>query len=754
MSSNLDRNRIRLANILKAYDEISAALGAAGIEYAVLKGFTLVPKFCPDPVTRMQYDLDLVMTQDGALRARTALGALGFESLAALEDFPTDHLPAMIRKTGWEWRGDFFDPEIPTMLDLHFRFWDEHTERIQAPGVEDFWSRRTEVAAFGRRIPCLHPVDSLGYFCLHLLRHLLRGSVNFAHVYELAYFLNAHKDDEEFWKEWHALHSDELRQLESIGFALANAWFGCGMSSAARDAVSSLPERVQLWMENHAASPAEALFHPNKNELWLHLELLEAWPDKLSVLRRRLLPIRLPGPVDAVCLPDSMLTLRIRVRRTTKYLLYVGSRIAHHLLALPPLIRDGSGWWWRTNALGSGFWTLLGASALFSIGMFVFVVLFNLYLLDRGFNAQDLGWISSATTAGCIVGSLPAGILTRRFGLRNGIVFAFGGTALFSALRATVPDITALVLTSFLGGIVFAVWAVSLAPSIAGLTPESQRPKAFSVFFSVSIALGILGGWLAGHLPGWLAYAQPGASPQDLKQAALFVAAALVAIAVLPAARLRFQIATPATGTVYPRSRFIVAFLGVFAVWHLATGAFNPFFNAYFSAGRHVGTETIGTIFSVAQMMQIFALMISPILLRRLGLPNGVALMMAATGVGFAGLAVAQSAFAAAAAYAGYMAFQWMSEPGINALMMNRVKPEERSGLSALYYLVAFSAQAIAAAGAGAWINRAGFEPLLFTVSAIALFAALALRKLGSAPESEPSDRRMQEPQSIPESAA
>ena len=94
-----------------------------------------------------------------------------------------------------------------------------------------------------------------------------------------------------------------------------------------------------------------------------------------------------------------------------------------------------------------------------------------------------------------------------------------------------------------------------------------------------------------------------------------------------------------------------------------------------------------------------------------------------------------------------------MSEPGINALLMGRVKPEERSGLSALYYLVAFSAQAIAAAAAGAWIARAGFEPLLFTVSAIALSAALALRKLGSAPESEQA-RTLQEPQSIPESAA
>ena len=49
----------------------------------------------------------------------------------AMEDFPTDHLPALIRKTGWEWRGDFFDPEIPTAIELHHRFWNSQFARLR-----------------------------------------------------------------------------------------------------------------------------------------------------------------------------------------------------------------------------------------------------------------------------------------------------------------------------------------------------------------------------------------------------------------------------------------------------------------------------------------------------------------------------------------------------------------------------------------------------------------------------------------------
>ena len=39
------------------------------------------------------------------------------------------------------------------------------------------------------------------------------------------------------------------------------------------------------------------------------------------------------------------------------------------------------------------------------------------------------------------------------------------------------------------------------------------------------------------------------------------------------------------------------------------------------------------------------------------------------------------------------MAFQWMSEPGMNTLLMNRVEERERGGASAMMYLVAFSAK-------------------------------------------------------------
>lgn len=84
--------------------------------------------------------------------------------------------------------------------------------------------------------------------------------------------------------------------------------------------------------------------------------------------------------------------------------------------------------------------------------------------------------------------------------------------------------------------------------------------------------------------------------------------------------------------------------------------------------------------------------------------------------------------------YAAYMAFQWMSEPGLNTLLMNQVGERERSGASALNYLVAFAAQAVAAFGAGLLLERFGFGAVLAGAAALAAIAAIAFRRLLGAP--------------------
>jgi predicted MFS family arabinose efflux permease len=85
-------------------------------------------------------------------------------------------------------------------------------------------------------------------------------------------------------------------------------------------------------------------------------------------------------------------------------------------------------------------------------------------------------------------------------------------------------------------------------------------------------------------------------------------------------------------------------------------------------------------------------------------------------------------------AYGTYMASQYMSEPGLFALLMNSVPAPDRAGISAFNMMVVFGAQAASAAAAGVLITRFGYPPVLIGASLICATAALMFRALRMPP--------------------
>jgi hypothetical protein len=350
LAGNLAASAARFERIRSAYLEIAGALEEAGLACAVLKGFAQAPDFTPDPRNRQQYDIDLYCPREAVFAARDQLEALGYQPVGGFERRPLDHLPTMVRPAEWTWRGDYFDPQIPLAVDLHFRFWSEATERLRPGGLDGFWERRAMRELEGLRFMALDPVDALAYTCLHALRHLLRGDLKAGHVYELAYFLDSRTQDAEFWREWRARQEVSLRALEAVCFRLAEEWFGCRMAPAAQAAVDELPRIIQRWFDEFALAPIESAFHPNKDEVWLHLALLESWRDRIAILRRRLIPLSAPAAVDASDISGRSKAPRVRARKYARHARFIGARALYHVRALAPALWSGFRFWLRSRA--------------------------------------------------------------------------------------------------------------------------------------------------------------------------------------------------------------------------------------------------------------------------------------------------------------------------------------------------------------------------------------------------------------------
>jgi MFS family permease len=721
------KNQERVAGIEAAYRELSARLDIAGVDFIALKGLTHCALFGLRPELRAQYDIDLFAPLDSVYAARDALIAAGYESVEALEGFPTDHLPVLIRKTGWEWRGDYFDTGIPLSVDLHFQFWNEWLERLPVSGAEEFWYRRTKRTIGGVELGVLDRVDALGYAALHLLRHLLRGSLMAYHVFEVAQVLDRFSADEDFWKEWRVLHEPNVRRLEAVVFRLAAEWFGCAVAPPVQEEMDELSPATRTWFSQFAMSPARAQFQANKDEIWLHCSLVLSRTDAWSIARRRLLPGNLPPWGAGVHVPREQLTWGKRAKNLIQHAAYSAGRARHHLAAIPRITVSGSRWWWNTNGLGQPFWLFLVSAVLFNFALFIFVLLYNLYLVDLGFGEAFLGVLNGANRVGSLAGTLPAAYAAHRFGLRRTLLATIAGTAAVSFFRGLVVSRTPLVILGFAAGGLFAGWAVVLAPVIAGAVPEERRPAAFSTFFGTMLVVGVAGTWLGGRLALWL----------HGTRVVLLVASALSGLALLPALRLRLAPILREGARVYPRGGFLPRFLAAFAIWNLATGAFNPFANVYF-ARLHFSVEQIGTVFSISQAAQVATLLLAPLVFRRAGLVGGITGMMLATGVALGGLAARPPGAAAALAFTAYMSFQWMSEPGLNSLLMSHVAESERSGTSALNYLVAFGCQALAAFAGGAWLERFGYGAVLAGAAALAAGAGMLFRVLLGTVEKKP----------------
>jgi MFS family permease len=727
---DLANNAKRWERTQAAYGEVAAAFDAEGLEHLVLKGFSHCPEFVRDPRHRAQGDLDLLFLSDQVWRAQEVAVQLGYEPIRESDGHPIDHLPTLIRKTGWVWQGEPYDPEMPLSLELHFQLWDYRTERFALNGLDCFWERRQSRELEGLRFSGLHPADAIAYSALHSLKHLLRGDARIFHIYELAQVLHRHADDAGFWDVWFELHDESVRILEAICFSLAETWFACRLPEAAREQTERLPADVKRWLATYSWSPIAGLFRSNKDELWLHWALLQSSCDRVAMLRRRLLPERLPGSFGVTHVPESQITWRMRVGNRASYLQYLASRLSHHMRALPPTLWSATRWFGAGLELGREYWRLLASEAFFDFGMFVFFFLYNLYLLKLGFRENFLGLMSGLMTGANIAGSILSVFAIQRFGMRRTLMVSFTLVAGLSALRAAVTSGPALLVLAAAAGLASSVWPVALAPAIASVTTEKSRARGFSYVCSSGISIGILGSLAAARLPGWIARLHWASSEIASYRVSLLMGCAIVLFSLWPLARVRMSAPSPPSERKLHRpSPIVLRFLIAVLVWNLGTGAFNPFASVFFARMR-MPVEHIGYVFSSSQLAQVIAILFAPFFFRKFGTVRAIWGMEVATALGLVALATAGDAMWAAAAYTSYMAFQYMSEPGMFMLLMDSVPVGERNGASALNFLVSFGGQAIAASVAGWMLARFGYPPVVASGAFICVTAAFLLRGL------------------------
>src|SRR5580704_3236652 len=271
--------------------------------------------------------------------------------------------------------------------------------------------------------------------------------------------------------------------------------------------------------------------------------------------------------------------------------------------------------WLRQKKLSQGFWVVFAAAFFFDFGILIYVFMFNLYLLDLHFNDRSIGLVNGAAILGSVAGTLPAGLLARRIGIRPVLIGCFVFAPSLCVLRAAATGEAWQIILGFLSGLAMCSWGVCLLPAVARTTTEANRASAFSLIFSAGVGTGILGGVLCGYLPQWLSGAGFRMQPIEVKRLILLVSSGIAALGLFAVMRLRLPPtqATTQTGNAAENrtwrrlmgmNRFLLRFLPAMALWTVVVTSFTPFANVYLSRDLHVPLLRIGLVFSAAQVMQ------------------------------------------------------------------------------------------------------------------------------------------------------
>jgi MFS family permease len=390
--------------------------------------------------------------------------------------------------------------------------------------------------------------------------------------------------------------------------------------------------------------------------------------------------------------------------------------------------------WLRSYNLNRRFWLFFTAALFWDAGFGLYFFLFNLYLLDFHLDERAIGLINGALSLGVVVGTLPAGILSRRFGTRRLLLLCFLVAPLLGILRAIFVWELAAIALAFIAGVVMCIWIVCFLPVTASLTSEDNRAAATGLIFSVGIGATAFGAAASGYLSQWVAKLGSGLGAADLKRIVLLLSSGVAACGLVPLMRLP-EVRTAPLQSVALRRQFAVLrhsflrrFLPCMALWSSLLSAFTPFAAVYFAQQRHFSLSHVGLIFSASQLAQLIGGLLVPLVERGLGMMRGIVVSQLATGIVLALTAFSSDPTWCIVFFCGYSAAQWISSPAMYTLMMNNVAEADRAGASALIMFSNSLLTAATTSAMGILLLYLGYPAVMIALAALECMLAIAFR--------------------------
>ncbi|MEQ2527222.1 MFS transporter [Robertmurraya yapensis] len=321
------------------------------------------------------------------------------------------------------------------------------------------------------------------------------------------------------------------------------------------------------------------------------------------------------------------------------------------------------------------------ANVFVQIGLGVFMVIYNFYVRELGYDEQVNGQVISMTSLATALILVPAGIFSDRFGRKKMMLFGVVLSGLILIMRGIFEGQSLLVSLAFATGLTIAFFQVSAIPWLSENSKPGQRVYLFSIFSAVMTGASVIGNLFGGILTDFFAVYF---SQLVSIRLTLLIAGGIFLIALIPIAKFHEvrEVKKEREIKIPFREKFrsqregfkiILLFAVAQLIIGVGAGLVIPYLNLYFADRFFASNSVIGLIISLGQAATAVAMIIGPLMVKRFGEVKAVVILQLSSLPFLLLTAYTENLWLAAVGFLFRQALMNAGNPIQTSLMMSRV---------------------------------------------------------------------------------
>lgn len=275
---------------------------------------------------------------------------------------------------------------------------------------------------------------------------------------------------------------------------------------------------------------------------------------------------------------------------------------------------------------------LLANVLLRFIGYGVFSLLFNLYIMQIGYDVDFIGYLTALNNIAVALMAIPSGFIIDRFGLKRPLVIGYSLFILFTILLAINTNYLSLIIFNIALGFTFSIIRVIRNPFLTKFSTKVERTHLFGFAFGLLMIGSVIGNVIGGYFPKFFKVFTSLTNDIIIYRLSLLSGAIISSIGLISILKIRKDNIT--SSKKLSKRNFKIKFSRLYAklllphlLLSLGAGLVMPFLNVFFKKHLNANVSQIGIIFALGSFITGIASFLVPFVTKRIGKVKSIGIL-------------------------------------------------------------------------------------------------------------------------------